>query len=146
MPEMVKIDYLYGANWSLWLDLKILLRTIPLRAAAPRAVTKTGSLPTPLGLAPVASIFGGPAARRRQAAIAVAASTITGMPIVQMSNSPMITADTSFRRGEVPSRNLDRLPSVSSAGAAVYTTDVRSRILREASWVQQTLRARATLG
>jgi exopolysaccharide biosynthesis polyprenyl glycosylphosphotransferase len=29
MPEMVKIDYLYGANWSIWLDLKILLRTIP---------------------------------------------------------------------------------------------------------------------
>jgi lipopolysaccharide/colanic/teichoic acid biosynthesis glycosyltransferase len=29
LPEMVKIDYLYGANWSLWLDLKILLRTIP---------------------------------------------------------------------------------------------------------------------
>ncbi len=28
-PEMVKIDYLYGANWSIWLDLKILLRTIP---------------------------------------------------------------------------------------------------------------------
>jgi exopolysaccharide biosynthesis polyprenyl glycosylphosphotransferase len=29
LNEMVKIDYLYGANWSLWLDVKILLRTIP---------------------------------------------------------------------------------------------------------------------
>jgi exopolysaccharide biosynthesis polyprenyl glycosylphosphotransferase len=29
MNEMVNIDYLYGANWSAWLDLKILLRTIP---------------------------------------------------------------------------------------------------------------------
>jgi exopolysaccharide biosynthesis polyprenyl glycosylphosphotransferase len=29
MNEMVKIDYMYGANWSIWLDLKILLRTIP---------------------------------------------------------------------------------------------------------------------
>jgi exopolysaccharide biosynthesis polyprenyl glycosylphosphotransferase len=27
--EMVKIDYLYGANWSLWGDLKIMLRTVP---------------------------------------------------------------------------------------------------------------------
>jgi lipopolysaccharide/colanic/teichoic acid biosynthesis glycosyltransferase len=26
---MVKIDYLYGANWSLWLDVKTLLRTVP---------------------------------------------------------------------------------------------------------------------
>ena len=29
LNEMVKIDYLYAANWSTWLDLKILLRTIP---------------------------------------------------------------------------------------------------------------------
>src|SRR6202035_2290188 len=29
MSEMVKIDYLYGANWSIWLDFKILIRTIP---------------------------------------------------------------------------------------------------------------------
>jgi exopolysaccharide biosynthesis polyprenyl glycosylphosphotransferase len=28
MQEMVGIDYLYVANWSLWLDVKILLRTI----------------------------------------------------------------------------------------------------------------------
>jgi lipopolysaccharide/colanic/teichoic acid biosynthesis glycosyltransferase len=30
LPEMIKLDYyIYGANWSIWLDLKILLRTIP---------------------------------------------------------------------------------------------------------------------
>jgi lipopolysaccharide/colanic/teichoic acid biosynthesis glycosyltransferase len=29
LDEMVKIDYLYGANWSLWLDVKLLLRTVP---------------------------------------------------------------------------------------------------------------------
>jgi exopolysaccharide biosynthesis polyprenyl glycosylphosphotransferase len=29
LGEMVKIDYLYGANWSLWGDLKILARTVP---------------------------------------------------------------------------------------------------------------------
>ena len=28
MKEMVGIDYLYVANWSLWVDLKILLRTV----------------------------------------------------------------------------------------------------------------------
>ena len=27
LEEMVKIDYLYRANWSLWMDMKILLRT-----------------------------------------------------------------------------------------------------------------------
>ncbi len=27
--EMVAIDYLYVANWSLWKDVKILLRTVP---------------------------------------------------------------------------------------------------------------------
>jgi exopolysaccharide biosynthesis polyprenyl glycosylphosphotransferase len=29
LPEMVKIDYLYVSGWSLWSDLKILLRTVP---------------------------------------------------------------------------------------------------------------------
>jgi exopolysaccharide biosynthesis polyprenyl glycosylphosphotransferase len=29
LREMLKIDYLYGANWSLWGDMKILLRTVP---------------------------------------------------------------------------------------------------------------------
>ena len=29
LNEMVKIDYHYGANWSLWQDCKILLRTVP---------------------------------------------------------------------------------------------------------------------
>jgi exopolysaccharide biosynthesis polyprenyl glycosylphosphotransferase len=29
LHEMVKLDYLYRANWSLWLDLKILIRTVP---------------------------------------------------------------------------------------------------------------------
>jgi lipopolysaccharide/colanic/teichoic acid biosynthesis glycosyltransferase len=29
LEDMVKIDYLYGANWSLWLDVKLILRTVP---------------------------------------------------------------------------------------------------------------------
>jgi len=29
LNEMVKLDYLYRANWSLWLDIKILIRTVP---------------------------------------------------------------------------------------------------------------------
>ncbi len=29
LHEMVKIDYLYVAGWSLWTDMKILLRTVP---------------------------------------------------------------------------------------------------------------------
>jgi lipopolysaccharide/colanic/teichoic acid biosynthesis glycosyltransferase len=28
LTEMVGIDYLYGANWSLWADVKILIRTV----------------------------------------------------------------------------------------------------------------------
>ena len=31
LREMVAIDYLYVANWSLWTDVKILLRTVPAR-------------------------------------------------------------------------------------------------------------------
>jgi len=29
LDEMAKIDYLYGANWTLWSDIKILVRTVP---------------------------------------------------------------------------------------------------------------------
>jgi lipopolysaccharide/colanic/teichoic acid biosynthesis glycosyltransferase len=29
LEEMVAIDYLYVVNWSLWSDLKYLLRTVP---------------------------------------------------------------------------------------------------------------------
>jgi exopolysaccharide biosynthesis polyprenyl glycosylphosphotransferase len=29
LDEMSQLDYLYAANWSLWVDIKILLRTIP---------------------------------------------------------------------------------------------------------------------
>jgi lipopolysaccharide/colanic/teichoic acid biosynthesis glycosyltransferase len=29
LDEMVRIDYLYVTNWSLWNDVKILLRTVP---------------------------------------------------------------------------------------------------------------------
>ena len=28
MEEMMSIDYLYVANWSLWADIKILVRTV----------------------------------------------------------------------------------------------------------------------
>jgi len=27
--EMVKLDYLYVANWSLWGDVRLILRTVP---------------------------------------------------------------------------------------------------------------------
>jgi exopolysaccharide biosynthesis polyprenyl glycosylphosphotransferase len=33
LHEMVGIDYLYVANWSLWTDLKIMLRTVPFMLA-----------------------------------------------------------------------------------------------------------------
>jgi lipopolysaccharide/colanic/teichoic acid biosynthesis glycosyltransferase len=37
IQEMVGIDYLYVANWSLWLDLKVLVRTV-------RHVARRGNL------------------------------------------------------------------------------------------------------
>ena len=36
--EMVAIDYLYVANWSLWGDIKVLLRTVPCVLGAPRRI------------------------------------------------------------------------------------------------------------
>jgi exopolysaccharide biosynthesis polyprenyl glycosylphosphotransferase len=30
LHEMVKVDYIYRTNWSIWLDIKILVRTVPL--------------------------------------------------------------------------------------------------------------------
>jgi lipopolysaccharide/colanic/teichoic acid biosynthesis glycosyltransferase len=29
LAEMIKLDYLYVSGWSLWSDLKILMRTLP---------------------------------------------------------------------------------------------------------------------
>ena len=34
MQEMVGIDYLYVASWSLWLDVKLLMRTVATSRAA----------------------------------------------------------------------------------------------------------------
>ena len=44
MHEMVKIDYLYGANWSIWLDLKILLKTFRTSCAAAASELSRGAL------------------------------------------------------------------------------------------------------
>ena len=29
LAEMAKLDYLYIANWTLWNDIRLLLRTLP---------------------------------------------------------------------------------------------------------------------
>ena len=44
VSDMVSIDYLYCANWSLWLDTKILARTIPyvLSRSSPEHVPNSG--------------------------------------------------------------------------------------------------------
>ena len=39
LQEMVAIDYLYVANWSLWSDMKCLLRTVPYMMRRARALT-----------------------------------------------------------------------------------------------------------
>jgi lipopolysaccharide/colanic/teichoic acid biosynthesis glycosyltransferase len=33
LSEMIKTDYLYAINWSIWADVKLLLRTLPHVAA-----------------------------------------------------------------------------------------------------------------
>jgi lipopolysaccharide/colanic/teichoic acid biosynthesis glycosyltransferase len=35
--EMVKLDYLYVTNWSLWMDVRLLLRT------GPAVITRRGA-------------------------------------------------------------------------------------------------------
>ena len=48
MQEMVKLDYIYGANWSIWLDLKVLIRTVPyVSAASSSAMPTTASARPP---------------------------------------------------------------------------------------------------
>ena len=44
--EMIKLDYRYLANWSLWNDVKLLLRTVP-SACCGRAVCNSGSAEVP---------------------------------------------------------------------------------------------------
>ena len=52
LNEMVKIDYLYGANWSLWLDVKTLLRTVPF------VLGRRGAVRPPAGDAPPSACSG----------------------------------------------------------------------------------------
>ena len=35
--EMVKLDYLYVTNWSLWTDIRLMLRTVPAVVAQKRS-------------------------------------------------------------------------------------------------------------
>jgi exopolysaccharide biosynthesis polyprenyl glycosylphosphotransferase len=45
VSDMVTIDYLYCANWSLWLDAKILVRTVPDVLSRRRGEHRTGRWP-----------------------------------------------------------------------------------------------------
>ena len=47
MQEMVAIDYLYVASWSMWLDLKLLLRTVRHVARAQTSSSEAYVLATP---------------------------------------------------------------------------------------------------
>src|SRR4029079_18721261 len=46
--EMVKLDYLYVTDWSLWSDIKLLVRTLPVvvgrRGASPRSARRAGNV------------------------------------------------------------------------------------------------------
>jgi len=44
LSEMVKIDYLYIANWSPWTDLRIMIETVEYMLRAARAVNATSQL------------------------------------------------------------------------------------------------------
>ena len=66
LREMVTIDYLYVANWSLWGDVKILLRTIPYLLRAGGCEAWHGSTRTCWWSAPATPAASWPSAWRRR--------------------------------------------------------------------------------
>ena len=65
---MVTLDYLYCANWSLWLDAKILARTIPyVLSRAQRRAHRQPALGTGRGDRPAPQVECRAAQRQREA-------------------------------------------------------------------------------
>ena len=47
--EMIKLDYLYVTNWSLWGDVRLILRTFPVVVSPPRCELTRRSIAVPSG-------------------------------------------------------------------------------------------------